>query len=235
MSMKIFSILPFLLICQIGFAQRTTFSVGLNSGISRFSGASAHGTTSLTIGGSFCHCESQAASSLGNLPAATVGASAIVQREFKSHFVVSLEAGYEILRTRIKVDQYQLDDMIVKTDGVNITRHQFVNAFPSAGYNFRLNETLNLTVTGGIDLGFGLKSSSRTTIPDFSENLYTDQDNLVQKVDHRARIQAKLDGKRLGFTASYAHGTRNWLNGWAGGPTDLHMRVWRVGVQYRIF
>lgn len=233
--MKTLYVLPFLLLGHIGLAQRTTFSAGLNTGLSRFAGPSAHRTTSMVSGGVFCKCESRAASALGDLTAATVGASAIVQREFKNHFVASLEAGYEVLRTRIIVDEYQLDDMIMKADGVNITRHQFINAFPSAGYNFRLNETLNLTVTGGIDLGFGLKSSSRMTIPDFSENVYTDQDNLVQKVDHRTRVQARLDGKRLAFTASYAHGTRNWLSGWAGGPTGLYMRVWRIGVQYRIF
>lgn len=233
--MKIIYILPFLLFCQISFAQRTTFSAGLNTGLSRFAGPSAHRTTSMVSGGPFCNCASSPASSLGNLTAATLGASAIVQREFRNHFVASLEAGYEVLRTRIIVDQYQLDDMIITTDGLNITRNHFINAFPSAGYNFRLSETLNLTVTGGIDLGFGLKSSNRLTIPDFSKSYYSDLPNLVQKVDHRARIQARIDGKRLGFTASYAHGTRNWLTGWAGGPTELYMRVWRAGVQYRIF
>ena len=153
-SMKILYILPFLLVSQIGLAQRTTFSVGLNSGISRFAGASAEKTTTSGTGGPFCGCLLREASYLGDVPAITYGANLAVQHEFKNHFLLGLETGYENLRTRINVEQYQLDDMIFKTDnGYGITRNHFINIFPSAGYNFSLAENLDLSLRGGADFG----------------------------------------------------------------------------------
>ncbi len=235
--MKILSILPFLFICQIGLAQRTSFSVGLNSGISRFAGASAEKTTTSGTGGPFCGCLLREASYLGNVPAITYGANLAVQHEFKNHFLLGLETGYENLRTRINVEQYQLDDMIFKTDnGYSITRNHFINIFPSAGYNFPLVENLDLSLRGGADFGIGLNSSSRLVIKDvFEDDQYTDRDGLAPGLDFRPRIEAKIAGKRLGLTVNYSHGVINWLNGWDGGINQLYMRVWRVGVQYRIF
>ncbi|MGX5856793.1 outer membrane beta-barrel protein [Dyadobacter jiangsuensis] len=235
--MKILSILPFLLICQIGLAQRTTFSVGLNSGISRFAGESAEKTTTSGTGGPFCGCALREASYLGNVPTITYGGNLAVQYEFKNHFLIGLEAGYENLRTRINVEQFQVDDMIFNTENAySITRNHFINIFPSAGYNFPLADNLNLSLRGGADFGIGLSSSSRLVIKEvFEDDQHTDRDGLAPGLDFRPRVEAKISGKRLGLAVSYAHGATNWLNGWAGGATDLHMRVWRVGVQYRIF
>ncbi|SEI72378.1 Outer membrane protein beta-barrel domain-containing protein [Dyadobacter sp. SG02] len=235
--MKILSILSFLLICHIGLAQRTTFSVGLNSGVSRFAGASAEKTTSSSTGGLFCNCTPSAAGYLGNVPTTTYGASLTVQHEYKNHFLLALEAGYENLRTRINVENFQVDDMIFKTENAyNITRNHFINIFPSAGYNFPLAENLDLSLRGGADFGLGLSSSSRLVVREvFEDDHYTDRDGLTPGLDFRPRIEAKISGKRLGLTVNYAHGVTNWLNGWDGGVNQLYMRVWRVGVQYRIF
>ncbi|HWV30058.1 MAG TPA: outer membrane beta-barrel protein [Dyadobacter sp.] len=235
--MKILSILPFLFICQLSFAQRTTFSAGLNSGVSQFTGPSASKTTTSSTGGPFCNCEGRASSYLGSVPATTYGASVAVQHEFKNHFLLALETGYENLRTRINIENFQVDDMIFATENAyNITRSHFINIFPSAGYNFPLDENLSLSVRGGADFGIGLGSSSRLVVKEvFDKDQYTDHSGLGDGLDFRPRIEAKISGKRLGLAVSYAHGMTNWLNGWAGGPTELHMRVWRVGVQYRIF
>lgn len=237
MSMKILYILPFLLFCHIGIAQRTTFSAGLNTGISRFTGASAEKTTSTSTGGLFCNCVPRAAGYTGNVPAVTYGANLAVQHEYKNHFLLGLEAGYENLRTRINIEEYQIDDMRFKTENAyNITRNHFINIFPSAGYNFPLAENLDLSLRGGADFGIGLSSSSRLVIREmFEDDQFTDHDGLTPGLDFRPRIEAKISGKRLGLTVNYSHGVINWLTGWAGGPTELYMRVWRVGVQYRIF
>lgn len=235
--MKILSILPFLFICQIGLAQRTTFSVGINSGVSRFTGASAQKTTTVSTGGLFCNCLPSAAGYLGSVPTYTYGANLTVQHEFKNHFLLGLEAGYENLRARVNIEEFQIDDMIFKTENAySITRNHFINIYPSAGYNFPLAENLNLSLRGGADFGIGLSSSSRLVVKEvFEDDKTTDRDGLAPGLDFRPRIEAKISGKRLGLAVSYAHGVTNWLNDWAGGPTDLHMRVWRVGVQYRIF
>lgn len=237
MSMKNLSILAFLLICQTAFAQRTTFSVGLNSGVSRFGGASAQKTTSTGTGGFFCQCSPNQAGYLGSVPTYTYGGSLTVQHEFKNHFLLELEAGYENLRTRVDIDEFQIDDMIMRTENAyNITRNHFINLFPSAGYNFPLAENLDISVRGGADFGLGLSSSSRLVVPEmFEDDQIVDREGLAPGLDFRPRIEAKISGKRLGLTVSYAHGLSNWLNGWAGGATDLHMRAWRIGVQYRIF
>ncbi len=235
--MKILYILPFLLFCQMGLAQRTTLSVGLNSGISRFAGPSAQKTTSSGTGGPFCNCALREASYLGNVPATTYGASLAVQHEYKNHFLLGLEAGYENLRTRINVENYQIDDMIFNTENAySITRNHFINIFPSAGYNFSLAGNVDISLRGGADFGLGLSSSSRLVVREvFEDDQYTDRDGLAPGLDFRPRIEAKISGKRLGLTVNYSHGVTNWLNGWAGGPTELYMRVWRAGVQYRIF
>lgn len=235
--MKILYVLPFLLFCKISLAQRTTFSVGVNSGVSRFTGPSAEKTTSSGTGGPFCNCAMREASYLGSVPAATYGASLAVQHEYKNHFLLGLEAGYENLRTRINIEQYQIDDMIFNTkNAYSITRNHFINIFPSAGYNFPIADDLDLSLRGGADFGIGLSSSSRLVIRDiFEDDQHADRDGLAPGLDFRPRIEAKISGKRLGLTVNYSHGVTNWLTGWAGGPTELYMRVWRVGIQYRIF
>jgi hypothetical protein len=233
--MKIFYILPFLLSCQIGLAQRTTFSVGLNSGFSQFFGKSAVKSASVMTPDPLSSGLPRASNRLGGSNAATFGASVSVSREFKNHFLLGLEAGYEMLRSRTDIEVFQVDDMLMQTDGYNINNNKFINLFPSAGYDFLLGEKVRLAVTGGADFGIGLSSKSKLVVPEHYDNMYSNNEGLVPGLDFRPRAQIKVSGDRLGLALSYAHGITNWLNGWAGGATDLHMRAWRIGVQYRIF
>ncbi|TLU99098.1 hypothetical protein [Dyadobacter luticola] len=222
--------LPF----QTVFAQKTIFAVHVDGGLSAFSGASTVGVTNVSTGGVFCHCEPSPAQVFGSKTAFSYGAGLVIQREFKNRIRIGLDAAYEMLRTRMNVKTYTIDDMVMVTNGKSISSHQFVNLFPHIGYRIPLGNELSLAVNGGADFGIGLNSYEKLYVPEyFKESLRTNTD-LVPGLDFRPRVQVQLISGKFGFNVSYSNGVKNWMADWIGGNPKAYMKVVRVGMQYQL-
>jgi len=227
--MKYLYLLLFVLGLQAGFAQSTTVSVFATGGLSSFSGAGSSKNTEFWTGGYWCMCDTREANSFGARSAISYGGGLTLQHLFQNKMIAGLDLGYEMLRSRSRITQIALDDMVFRTKGRNISSNHFINAFPHAGYLFPISNKIDFSASGGADIGFGLSSREKMKIPDFGDMPGRSTDK-IPGIDFRPRIQIGVTYEKFTFTGSYARGIKNW----GSSDLDARLNVIRFGVQYRL-
>ncbi|MEO3404583.1 hypothetical protein AAFN85_11820 [Mucilaginibacter sp. CAU 1740] len=231
------------------FAQKLEVSVQATSGLFHFSGASATSTTMILQGSTTGDPMNRANNPYGNKNGFSYGGTIQGQLVTKGGFIVGLQGGYEILRSKVNADRYYPIPPAVPTEyqtlvavdwSFPVTGHvalqnQTINLNPYIGYRFKLSK-VKLDLLPGMDWGFILDTRDKGEVKDKDGKVYkVDFKRSKSPTDVRLRMGAVASYGRYGLNASFAHGITNYRKNLIGGVNDAHSNLIRLGLSYQLF
>jgi hypothetical protein len=232
------------------FAQKIETSLQVNSGLFQYAGNSTASTSFINEGAD--NKSDNTNNPYGNRKGFSYGGDVQAQYISKSGFITGLQAGYEVLRSKVDIDNYEPIIITLFTDGPEefqvpvkgqtFLRSQDININPYIGYRLNLKK-IKIDIMPGMDIGMDVNS--------YDKGSATATDGTVYKVDYkmtkaptdvRLRLGLAAMFKRFGLTAGYAYGLTNFasnLDANAGGTSTpapkIHSELIRFGISYRIF
>jgi hypothetical protein len=235
-------------------AQTFEVSVQANTGLFHYSGSSS--TKSSLIDQGQSPKQSYTYNPYGSLNGFSYGAGIQAQYVTKIGFIVGLQTGYEILRSKVNVDMvllYQPNPGYLNTYGPTAVKgntflqDQSIDLNPYIGYRIKAKK-INIDLLPGIDMGFNVSSYDKGKVTLADGTVYqTDYKRENAPVDVRLKFGAAVHYKRWGITASYAHGLTNYIpkltatlptyNGDNNTQTAVYKansEILRFGITYRI-
>lgn len=216
------------------YAQKTEFIVSLNSGLFSFRGESAQKTSM------FYYADEDQISynnPYGAKSGLSYGASVALKRVTKTNVLVGLDAGYEMLQSKILI--HAITHSIYTSSFTPATGHtylnsSFINIFPSGGYRFSCRN-INIDLTGGLDIGFCTGAKQKTVATASNGEKYESSiDRKMISTDIRPRIQVSAYYNVIGVYAGYSMGLVNYKSDYWGGDSKAYSNMVRLGIIWRI-
>ncbi|QEM11870.1 outer membrane beta-barrel protein [Mucilaginibacter rubeus] len=230
-------------------AQKLEVSVQANTGLFHFAGNSSTATTQVLQGSITGDPMNRANNPYGNENALSYGGGLQVQTISKGGFIVGLQGGYELLRSKVEVDKYSPITTVLYGDylpiaandpSFTVTGHvafqsQSINLNPYIGYRFQLSK-VNLDILPGMDIGLILNSKDKGEVKDKDGKIYkVDYKRSKAPTDIRLRLGAAASYGRYGLNASFAHGISNYMKDMVGDASfNTHSEYFRLGLSYRL-
>lgn len=231
-------------------AQKLEVTVQANTGLFHFAGKSTTATTQVLQGSITGDPMNRANNPYGNKNGFSYGGSVQVQTISKGGFIVGLQGGYELLRSKVEVDKYSPITTVLYDDYLPITandpsfavtghvafQNQSINLNPYIGYRFQLNK-VKLDILPGMDLGLILDSRDKGEVKDKDGKVYkVDYKRSKAPTDVRLRLGAVASYGRYGLNASFAHGVSNYMKDAVGDDASFnaHSEYFRLGLSYRL-
>jgi hypothetical protein len=235
---KSLSILFFCLFISTQTFAQMEFAVSFNSSLFSFGGKAAESS-------SFINASDVATlSGYTNNPYGTknglgYGLSINSKRVFAKHFLLGLDAGYEMMRSKIDINGINSfgpsGSTTLPATGKTNLNTQFINLHPNLGFRFGGSST-TFDLTAGMDVGIVLDAKEKgkaETTNGGSITTNTDRKNL--NTDLRPRLQLAANYQKFSAHAGYAYGLSNYRGRvMCGGAEEVQSRVIRFGVAYRI-
>jgi hypothetical protein len=231
------------------YAQKLEVSVQANTGLFHFAGKSTTATTQVLQGSTTGNATDYANNPYGNKNGFSYGGSIQAQTVSKGGFIVGLQGGYELLRSKVDIDKYTPIVYITETEFLPIaandpsfavTGHvafqsQSINLNPYIGYRFQLNK-VKLDILPGMDIGLILDSRDKGEVKDKDGKIYkVDYKRTKAPTDVRLRLGAVASYGRYGLNASFAHGLTNYMKNYIGDASfNAHSEYFRLGLSYRL-
>jgi hypothetical protein len=230
--------LIFLLLLTKITAQKTEFSIALNSGLLAFSGASAEKTTSIYLDFGNTHSTGYTNNPYGAKFGLGYSVSTNLKRITKDNIVIGFGLAYETLRSKISIDRidfYGNTTNIPNTaSGQTYLRLNCLNFNPQLGYRFHFNK-LTFDIVGGFDIGYILRANEKGRAVDSDGIIYTTaRDRKTINVDFHTNTQFCVYYRKIGFSLGFAQGFRNYRAGFSGGTNECYARLIRFGLAYRL-
>lgn len=173
----------------------------------------------------------------GSLPGFSYGGALQLQRVTRGGLLLGLQAGYERLRSRVKlVGTYApgVYDYLETVEGRTYLNNDFINAHPFVGRRLGLGP-LDVDLTAGADLGILLHSQEEGRATNAAGRVFTtDREREQPGLDVRPRLDLTTYYRHVGLSLGYAHGLTNYRRDWVGGTNEAYSQVWRLGVAYRL-
>ena len=218
---------------QNGFAQKTEFIIGVSANASFFRRKSAASTTAIYISDVPDGVPNVTADYYGKKTSLGTGAEVAIQYLNKKGFVTGVAAGYEVLSSRVKINQVS-SRIITPASGSSKITHTFVNLFPYVGQRFGGTKCA-LDFNLGLDIGLPLSAHERGKAEISNGTVFTtDTDHSKPSVDLRPRLQLKLKKNRFGVQSSYSIGQVNYYGRLVGADPKAYSNVFRLGVFYTL-
>jgi hypothetical protein len=221
-----------LLAATLSHAQSTEFSAHLTSGLAAFRGSSAQ---SMSVIYASPYGRAYTANPYGKRPGLAYGLAGQVQRVTAHNTVLGVQAGYEVLQSRVEISNvFDRSDAGTPATGHTTLANGFINAHPYAGHRFSLR-ALNLDLTAGPEVGFLRRSHEKgEATVDRGTTYTTDLDRHQSiKTDVRARLNLTAYYKHAGLSLGYSAGLANYRRGYVGGTNELYSQAFRIGLVYR--
>lgn len=220
----------------ISYGQKTEFRASLNSGLFSFSCKSAE-----TI--SFINYSDKTQTGYTNNPYGSkselcIGLSGNIKRVSKKNFILGIDLGYEVLRSKIQINEISGYTGSLtynyNATGQTFLNYNFINLHPFLGYRLSTNK-INFDITGGLELGYCLNTKEDGKATALNGIKYeTSVDRKTIKSDIRPRIQLATDYKKIGIYIGYSFGLANYKSGYIGGTNECYARLLRFGLTYQI-
>ena len=228
-------------------AQKLEVTVQANTGLFHFAGKSSSATTQVLQGSITGDPMNRANNPYGSKNGFSYGGSVQVQTVSKGGFIVGLQGGYELLRSKAEVNKYTpiiLNpteyDIVANDASFAVTGHvalqsQSINLNPYIGYRFALNK-VNLDILPGMDIGLILDTRDKGEVKDKEGKIYkVDYKRSKAPTDVRLRLGAAASYGRYGLNASFAHGLANYMKDMVGDASfNAHSEYFRLGLSYRL-
>lgn len=214
------------------YAQMTEFSVSLNSGLFSFRGTSTVKSSSYYISAEYNY------PLYGSKDGLSYGVSMAIKRVTNTKILVGLDAGYEMLRSKVAIDAITYapySSSLTPARGQTYLNNSFINLFPYSGYRFSCSNNFDIDLTGGIDFGFCTNSTEKSKVKDANGKKYKSSiDRKTINTDIRPRVQITTYYKNFGVYAGYSLGLVNYKSGYIGGTNDAYSNLIRFGLTFRL-
>jgi len=158
----------------------------------------------------------------GNLYGFSYGAGFQAQYVSKGGFIMGLQTAYDVLRSKENVDHIYRGDLVLTTAdyianyaGIPATGHacltgQDININPYIGYRIK-TKNLKIDLMPGVDMAYNVSLYQSFNAKDNVGNHYQASNYAgTLPSDIRLRFGAAAWYKKYAFTASYAHGLKNF-------------------------
>lgn len=228
------------------YAQKTEMSFQAYSGLFHYAGSGAASTSAMIEGG-----QNYTNNPFGSKNGFSYGIGTQAQHVGKGGFIIGLQAGYEILRSKVTITSYQSGGPSISQPGLgalfyspangnSFLQNQSVNISPYIGYRLKLKK-ISIDMLPGIDIGANLSSYDKgeATLVDYHSTqalptYYTNFKRPDAPMDVRIRFGGALNYKRVAFIASYAHGLTNYEKNMTGSNLNARSELIRFGLAYKL-
>lgn len=230
------SVVTFGLFITAAQGQGLEIGANLNSGLFSFGGRVAQSTT-------FINYSDPSNSGYTNNPygsrgGISYGASGSLLVKTGGPFVFGADLGYEVLRSKVKINgvagftgssSYAYD-----ATGKTFLNCQFITIYPFAGYRIPAG-FVSITPMAGVEVGYVLSIKEDGSITDVNGRKYeTSLDRKTIKADVRPSVRVAVSHGKVGVYAGYSIGLIGYLTGYTGSENDVHSRMFRFGLSYRV-
>jgi len=222
-----------LIFISTAYGQKTEFSAHLNSGLFSFGGESATKSSIIIANDAGSN---YTINPYGTQKTFSYGLSVQLQRITTYKLLFGLQAGYELLRSNVTIDDVAGEFINNPTSATGQTtfRNGFITVYPSIGRRFIFSD-LNIDLTIGPELGFNVISKEKGEATTNNDILIkTDHEINSGNTDFRLRSSLTVYYKHWGISTSYSHGLRNYSSDLIGGNRERFSRFFRIGITYRI-
>lgn len=231
-------LLTFIILCSstISLGQKTEFRVSLNSGLFSFTGKSAEPI-------SFINYSDRSKSGYTNNPYGSrtglcAGISGNIQSVSKRHFIVGVDLGIELLRSKIEINGISgytgSSTYNYNANGKTFLNYSFINLNSFFGYRLSTNK-IDYDFIGGFELGYCISAKEYGRATATNDIKYsTSVDRKTIRSDIRSRVQIAADYKKIGAYIGYSFGLANYKSGYVGGTNECYARIFRFGLTYRL-
>lgn len=228
-------------------AQKNELSLQAYSGLYTYGGSSATGVSSIYQGN--FQGQDYTYNPYGNKTCFSYGASLQLQHVTKSGFIEGIQAGYEVLRSQVNLNEYEPlvyylytgingpQAYQIPVSGASNLRDQNINFSPYIGYRFKLKNTI-IDIMPGVDIGINIRSYDIGKAVDNSGKAYTSNFKMQDApTDIRLKLGlATAIYKKIGINLAYAYGLTNLDKNNTGYlKYNVHSELLRFGVSYRLF
>lgn len=228
------------------FAQKTELNIFTNSGLFHYGGNSA-GSTSYINGGSGS-IQGFTNNPYGSKNGLSYGIGLKAQHVGKSGFIFGMEAGFEILRSKININYvnpyystsfpfyYSLANPYVQSTGETFLQNNYLNFSPFIGYRFNFKK-VKIDILPAIDFAANISSYDKGKATGVNGVVYETNFKMNNSpLDIRLRYNAVASYGRFGVFISYSHGLNNLDKKIQyAGPANINSELLRFGISYRIF
>ena len=225
--------LPLLCLAVAANCQRTTYNVGLNSGIFRYTGDNAFEVSAINV---YPELRTQFGGTPGKKTAFSYEITGNIQRITKSRIIFGMELAWQSLQTKTNINGLiptMYSSYFMPTTGNTRLTNQFISLTPVAGYRL-LDKKIKVDLTTGLELAACISRKEKIDArnPDSDEHLSTTND-LPKNNDLRVRLQLNTSMGRFGLTTGYAAGLTNFYKD--EGFFMARSSFIRLGLNYRLF
>lgn len=220
---------------------RSEVSIVLGSGMFSLAGKAATSNTGIAVYDGQNTAAFKTYNPYGKLGGPSYGVHVNFKRISPEHLIFGLEAGIEVLRSKVAITRllgtnttggtYRLD-----ATGQSFLNFRFLNFAPFIGYR-HLVKGVNVDVTTGLDLGYCLNVHEQGKATDANGNQYEinrGTHSSQSRSDIRYRTQLSASYHRFGTYVGYSLGLSNYLDQAPGTTSNCKSRLVRFGLSYRI-
>lgn len=218
-------------------AQKTELTISANSGLFSFAGLSSDNSSTLLIPNA---SPAYTLNPYGSKNGFSYGLSAEIQRISKRNIIAGLDAGYELLKSKLDItivaeNLYSSNSSSYhRAKGHTFIYNNFINIFPYIGKRFIKNKML-FDLATGLEAGYCLKSTEKAYATIENGTRYTTSlDRETITTDVRPRIQLSGHYKRSGILIGYSYSLSNYKAGYIGGKNQCYSRLFRFGLTHKI-
>ncbi len=228
-------LLSFGFVSPAAFSQRTELSLHVNSGASAFVSNAPNDQSALVQYDWAYRTDYFADNPYGGKFALSYGLGVQVTRVTRGSILFGLQAGYEVLRSRVAIKDYFAPraTWVRPATGIVSLEHHFLNAHPFAGYRV-LDKAVTLDVTVGPEAALYLsgREKGKATL-DGGQTVTINQRRRDIRIDGRARVGITASYRRVGLSAGYSRGLVNYTGNLEGADREHFARFLRLGASYR--
>jgi hypothetical protein len=230
-------------------AQQSEFSLQASGGLFHYSGTSA-AFSSYIIQNGTASKDNYTNDPYGHKDAFSYGVSVQEQYIAKSGFILGVQAGYEILKSKVDITQVRpflyFDDApgaaaypYTPSAGQTFLQDRSINFNPYLGYRLKM-KAVKLDLMPGVNLGINLSSYDKgkaITATNPSATYTTDLKLAKAPTDVQLKLGAAAYYNKFGVTVSYGHGLTNYTILPLSNATEVtkaHSEQFNFGLSYRI-
>ncbi len=223
--------LPLLCLAFMANAQRLTYSAGINSGFFRYRGDQAFSIekTQPTLLRSNFSAGQESRSGF------SYEINSSVQYVSKMKLIAGVELAFQSLQSKSDITFLSpsfFSSALIPAEGMVTSTSQFIAFTPFVGFR-ALDKKLKVDITTGFEIAGALNKKEKIDAHlTMTGDKYNVENDAGKHGDTRARVQVTISYGRLGLTAGYVQGYKNYY----GNDDFLKARAQfvRTGLNYRI-
>lgn len=248
---KYFLVLLVFLAFNSLYGQKIEISVQANSGLFHYSGNGTASASFINQGQS--QRQDYTNNPYGNKNGFSYGINIQAQHISKSGFIMGVQGGYDILRSKVDITGYFPFYISVfpfansfaavyplPAKGQTFLENRTVNLSPYLGYRVKF-KNISLDVLPGIDIAFNLssydKGKATSVNPPANQAPETYQTHFKRPdapTDIRLRLGLAANYKRIAINISYANGLTNYEKNMTGSNLNARSELIRFGIAYKL-